>query len=102
MVQSEFATRLARAEAERQTLAESLTVAERRATEERQRAEELQQQAKTARAAAEYAKQELHDYKNKASRILQVSRLSEKPGVTWDFRVIVKMIKSSTTPLFCF
>lgn len=73
--QSEFASRLARAEAERQTLAESLTSAERRATEEKQRAEELQQQTKTARAAADYSKQELHDYKNKASRILQVSRL---------------------------
>lgn len=56
-------------------MAESLTGAERRATEERQRADELQQQAKTARAAADYAKQELNDYKNKASRILQVSRL---------------------------
>ncbi|MCJ8731026.1 hypothetical protein PDJAM_G00191390 [Pangasius djambal] len=70
-MQSEFATRLARTEAERQTLAESLTGAERRATEERQRAEELQQQAKTTRAAADYAKQELQEYKNKASRILQ-------------------------------
>ncbi|KAM9476944.1 golgin subfamily A member 5 isoform 1-T2 [Clarias gariepinus] len=70
-MQNEFAVRLARIEAERQTLAESLTGAERRATEERQRADELQQQAKTARAAADYAKQELNDYKNKASRILQ-------------------------------
>lgn len=70
-MQSEFASRLARTEAERQTLAESLTGAERRVAEEKQRAEELQQQAKTARAAADYAKQELHDYKNKASRILQ-------------------------------
>ncbi|KAF5892730.1 golgin subfamily A member 5, partial [Clarias magur] len=70
-MQSEFAVRLARMEAERQTLAESLTGAERKATEERQRADELQQQAKTARAAADYAKQELNDYKNKASRILQ-------------------------------
>lgn len=60
-------------EAERQTLAESLTNAERRVTEEKQRAEELQQQVKSARSAAEYTKQELQDYKNKASRILQVS-----------------------------
>ncbi|KAF7710805.1 hypothetical protein HF521_009677 [Silurus meridionalis] len=70
-MQSEFATRLSRTEEERQTLAESLTSAERRVAEERQKAEELQQQAKTARAAADYAKQELQDYKNKASRILQ-------------------------------
>ncbi|TSV02067.1 Golgin subfamily A member 5 [Bagarius yarrelli] len=70
-MQSEFAARLARTEAERQTLAESSKVAERKATEERQRVEELQQQVKTARAAADYAKQELQDYKNKASRILQ-------------------------------
>lgn len=56
-------------------MAESLKGAERRATEERQKAEELQQQGKTARAAADYAKQELQDYKNKASRILQVSQL---------------------------
>ncbi|KAK2853178.1 hypothetical protein Q7C36_008379 [Tachysurus vachellii] len=70
-MQSEFGTRLARTEAERQTLAESLKGSERRATEERQRAEELQQQARSARAAADYAKQELQDYKNKASRILQ-------------------------------
>ncbi|XP_027022766.2 golgin subfamily A member 5 [Tachysurus fulvidraco] len=70
-MQSEFGTRLTRTEAERQTLAESLKCAERRATEERQRAEELQQQARSSRAAADYAKQELQDYKNKASRILQ-------------------------------
>ncbi|GAA6081826.1 golgin subfamily A member 5 [Tachysurus ichikawai] len=70
-MQSEFGTRLARTEAERQTLAESLKCAERRATEERQRAEELQQQARSMRATADYAKQELQDYKNKASRILQ-------------------------------
>uniref|UniRef100_A0A8B9HK93 Golgin subfamily A member 5 n=1 Tax=Astyanax mexicanus TaxID=7994 RepID=A0A8B9HK93_ASTMX len=84
--QSEFAARLAKIEAERQTLAESLTSAERRVTEERQRAEELQQQAKSSRSAADYAKQELHDYKNKASRILQskeklISSLKESSGL---------------------
>lgn len=70
-MQSEFSARLARTEAERQTLAESLTGAERKVTEERQKAEKLVQQVKTARTAADYAKQELQDYKNKASRILQ-------------------------------
>lgn len=72
LCQNEFAARLSKVEAERQTLAESLTGVERRVTEERQRAEEFQQQAKSARVAADYAKQELQDYKNKASRILQV------------------------------
>lgn len=87
-------------------MAESLTGAERRAMEERQRAEELQQQAKAARAAADYAKQELHDYKNKASRILQVShlhhctlRLSQKPSVKWGLRVLVNYINNYTTAL---
>ncbi|XP_062851782.1 golgin subfamily A member 5 [Trichomycterus rosablanca] len=70
-MQSEFSARLARIEADRQTLAESLTSAERKAAEEKQRADEFQQQAKNARTSADYAKQELQDYKNKASRILQ-------------------------------
>lgn len=59
-------------EAERQTLAETVTAAERRAAEERIRVEDLQPQLKSAKAAAEAAKQELQDYKHKASRILQV------------------------------
>uniref|UniRef100_A0AAR2JEL8 Golgin subfamily A member 5 n=1 Tax=Pygocentrus nattereri TaxID=42514 RepID=A0AAR2JEL8_PYGNA len=85
-MQSEFAARLAKIEVERQTLAESLKSTERRVTEEKQRAEELQQQAKSARAAADYAKQELQDYKNKASRILQskeklISSLKESSGL---------------------
>lgn len=73
--QSEFAARLSRAENEKQTLAEALTGMERRLADERHRAEEQQQQAKSARTAAENAKQELQDYKHKASRILQVSHL---------------------------
>ncbi|XP_066535304.1 golgin subfamily A member 5 [Hoplias malabaricus] len=85
-MQSEFAARLTKTEAERQTLAESLTAAERRVTEEKQRLEELQQQVKSSRTAADYAKQELHDYKNKASRILQskeklISSLKESSGL---------------------
>lgn len=73
LVQSEYAGRLAKIEAERQTLAESVTAAERRVAEEKMRADGHQQQLKSAKAAAETAKQELQDYKHKASRILQVS-----------------------------
>ncbi|XP_050981414.1 golgin subfamily A member 5 [Labeo rohita] len=85
-MQSEFGARLAKVEAERQQLAESLTSAERRVTEEKQKAEDLLQQVKSARSAAEYTKQELQDYKNKASRILQskeklISSLKEGSGL---------------------
>lgn len=72
---SEYADRLGRLEAERQTLAETVMAAERRATDEKLRVDDLQQQLKSAKALAESAKQELQDYKHKASRILQV-RLS--------------------------
>ncbi|KAG5266099.1 hypothetical protein AALO_G00249780 [Alosa alosa] len=85
-MQSEFAARLSRAENEKQGLAEALTGMERRLAEERHRAEEQQQQAKSARTAAENAKQELQDYKHKASRILQskeklISSLKEGSGL---------------------
>ncbi|XP_073689905.1 golgin subfamily A member 5 [Garra rufa] len=85
-MQNEFGARLAKVEAERQQLAESLTNAERRMTEEKQKAEDLLQQLKSARSAAEYTKQELQDYKNKASRILQskeklISSLKEGSGL---------------------
>ncbi|XP_028836715.1 golgin subfamily A member 5 isoform X2 [Denticeps clupeoides] len=85
-MQSEFAARLAKVEGERQALAEALTGTDRRLAEERQRAEELQQQMKFARAAADSGKQELQDYKNKASRILQskeklISSLKEGSGL---------------------
>ncbi|KAM4625061.1 golgin subfamily A member 5 isoform 2-T2 [Polymixia lowei] len=85
-MQNEYAARLGRVEAERQTLAETVTGAERRAAEEKHRAEDLQQQMKSAKAAAETAKQELLDYKNKASRILQskeklISSLKEGSGL---------------------
>lgn len=71
-MQSEYAGRLSKVEAERQTLAETVTAAERRAAEEKLRVDDFQQQLKSAKAAAENAKQELQDYKHKASRILQV------------------------------
>lgn len=60
-------------EAERQNLAEGITVAERKYLDEKRRADELQQQVKVAKNHLESAKQELVDYKQKATRILQVS-----------------------------
>ncbi|CAL8283776.1 unnamed protein product [Lota lota] len=85
-MQSESAVRLSKVEAERQTLAETVTASERRAADERHRADDLQQQTRSARAAAELAKQELQDYKHKASRILQskeklISSLKEGSGL---------------------
>lgn len=71
-MQSEYSGRLSKLEGERQTLAETVTAAERRAAEEKLRVDDLQQQLKSAKAAAESVKQELQDYKHKASRILQV------------------------------
>uniref|UniRef100_A0A8C8JDB2 Golgin subfamily A member 5 n=1 Tax=Oncorhynchus tshawytscha TaxID=74940 RepID=A0A8C8JDB2_ONCTS len=85
-MQSEFAVRLSKVEAERQTLAEAVTGAERRASDDKHRVEDLQQQMRSARNAAETAKQELQDYKSKASRILQskeklISSLKEGSGL---------------------
>ncbi|KAM6969103.1 golgin subfamily A member 5 [Tautogolabrus adspersus] len=85
-MQSEYAGRLSKVEAERQTLAETVTAAERRAAEEKLRVDEVQQQLKSSKAAAESAKQELQDYKHKASRILQskeklISSLKEGSGL---------------------
>lgn len=59
-------------EAERQNLAESIIAAEKKQVEEKRRSEDLQQQLKAARAAAETVKLEMADYKQKATRILQV------------------------------
>lgn len=85
-MQSEYAGRLSKVEAERQTLAETVTAAERRAAEEKLKVDDVQQQLKSAKAAAESAKQELQDYKHKASRILQskeklISSLKEGSGL---------------------
>lgn len=65
-------------EAERQNLAEGITVAERKYLEEKRRADELQQQVKVTKSHLESAKQELTDYKQKATRILQVSIVLRK------------------------
>lgn len=85
-MQSEYAGRLSKVEAERQTLAETVTATERRCGEDKARVDDIQQQLKIAKAAAETAKQELQDYKHKASRILQskeklISSLKEGSGL---------------------
>nr|XP_057912990.1 golgin subfamily A member 5 isoform X2 [Doryrhamphus excisus]XP_057912991.1 golgin subfamily A member 5 isoform X2 [Doryrhamphus excisus]XP_057912993.1 golgin subfamily A member 5 isoform X2 [Doryrhamphus excisus]XP_057912994.1 golgin subfamily A member 5 isoform X2 [Doryrhamphus excisus] len=85
-MQSDFSSRLSRLESERQTLAEAVTAAEKRLAEEKLRADSLHQQLRSAKAAADTAKQDLHDYKHKASRILQskeklISSLKEGSGL---------------------
>ncbi|NWR54049.1 GOGA5 protein, partial [Bucorvus abyssinicus] len=85
-MQNEFAARLSKLEAERQSLAEGLTVAERKYLDEKRRADELQQQVKVTKNHLESAKQELTDYKQKATRILQskeklINSLKEGSGI---------------------
>ncbi|KFQ89332.1 Golgin subfamily A member 5, partial [Phoenicopterus ruber ruber] len=85
-MQNEFATRLSKMEAERQNLAEGITVAERKYLDEKRRADELQQQVKVTKTHLESAKQELTDYKQKATRILQskeklINSLKEGSGI---------------------
>ncbi|KAM6075564.1 golgin subfamily A member 5 isoform 1-T1 [Chlamydotis macqueenii] len=85
-MQNEFAARLSKMEAERQNLAEGITVAERKYLDEKRRADELQQQIKVTKNHLESAKQELTDYKQKATRILQskeklINSLKEGSGI---------------------
>ncbi|KFV74866.1 Golgin subfamily A member 5 [Struthio camelus australis] len=85
-MQNEFAARLSKMEAERQKLAEGITVAERKYLDEKRRADELQQQVKITKNHLETAKQELTDYKQKATRILQskeklINSLKEGSGI---------------------
>ena len=54
-------------------MAEAVTLAERKYADEKKRVDELQQQVKTLKSNVESSKQELIDYKQKATRILQVS-----------------------------
>ncbi|XP_023111737.2 golgin subfamily A member 5 isoform X1 [Felis catus] len=70
-MQNEFAARLNDMEAERQNLAEAVTLAERKYSDEKRRVDELQQQVKVFKSNLESSKQELIDYKQKATRILQ-------------------------------
>ncbi|XP_053124569.1 golgin subfamily A member 5 [Hemicordylus capensis] len=85
-MQNEFAARLGKMEAERQNLAEAVTTAERKYVEEKRKADESQQQVKVAKTNLETAKQELVDYKQKATRILQskeklINSLKEGSGI---------------------
>ncbi|NXC24095.1 GOGA5 protein, partial [Campylorhamphus procurvoides] len=85
-MQNEFAARLSKMEAERQNLAEGITVAEKKYLDEKRRADELQQQVKVTKSHLESAKQELTDYKQKATRILQskeklINSLKEGSGI---------------------
>ncbi|XP_047650935.1 golgin subfamily A member 5 isoform X3 [Phacochoerus africanus] len=70
-MQSEFAARLNKMEVERLNLAEAVTLAERKYSDEKKRVDELQQQVKTLKSNVDSSKQELIDYKQKATRILQ-------------------------------
>lgn len=70
-MQSEFAARLNKMEVERQNLAEAVTLAERKYSDEKKRVDEMQQQVKMYKSNLESSKQELIDYKQKATRILQ-------------------------------
>ncbi|XP_035869300.1 golgin subfamily A member 5 isoform X2 [Phyllostomus discolor] len=70
-MQSEFAARLNKVEVERQSLAEAVTLAERKHSDEKKKVDELQQQVKMHKTSLESSKQELIDYKQKATRILQ-------------------------------
>ncbi|XP_006268862.1 golgin subfamily A member 5 [Alligator mississippiensis] len=85
-MQNEFAARLSRMEVERQNLAEAVTAAEKKYLDEKRRADDLQQQVKVAKNNLESAKQELVDYKQKATRILQskeklINSLKEGSGI---------------------
>ncbi|XP_046561935.1 golgin subfamily A member 5-like isoform X1 [Haliotis rubra] len=85
--QQEAAGRQSRLEQEQQTMAEALTAAERKLTEERGKVTGIANQLKTAKLGVDSARQELTDYKEKASRILQskerlISSLREGSGVT--------------------
>ncbi|XP_069772322.1 golgin subfamily A member 5 [Narcine bancroftii] len=85
-MQSEFVARLNKTECERQSLAEALTASERRVIEEKRKADVQQQQLKLAKTSLDSAKQELMDYKQKATRILQskeklINSLKEGSGI---------------------
>ncbi|XP_038631100.1 golgin subfamily A member 5 [Scyliorhinus canicula] len=85
-MQNEFAARLSKVEYERQSLAEALTASEKKALEEKKRADDQQQQLKVAKTSLDLTKQELMDYKQKATRILQskeklINSLKEGSGI---------------------
>lgn len=69
--QQEFCERQSRLEEEQRSLAEALTTSERKYNEEKTRVSEISIQMKTHKSNSDSAKQELSDYKDKATRILQ-------------------------------
>lgn len=87
-------------EMERQNLAEAVTLAERKYSDEKKRTDELQQQVKLHKLNWESSKQELIDYKQKATRILQVSmkyplsdvKMCWLPDTVANFVAIVKWL----------
>ncbi|XP_072285028.1 golgin subfamily A member 5 [Pyxicephalus adspersus] len=85
-MQNEFSARLSKMEAERQNLVDSVVAAEKKHMEEKRKCDDMQHQLKVAKAAAESVKQEMVDYKQKATRILQskeklISSLKEGSGL---------------------
>ncbi|OWF43826.1 golgin subfamily A member 5-like isoform X2 [Mizuhopecten yessoensis] len=69
--QQEASDRQGRLEVEQRSLAEALTTSERRFNEEKAKVSEISIQMKTLKSNADLAKQELTEYKEKATRILQ-------------------------------
>ncbi|KAM8921681.1 golgin subfamily A member 5 [Pelodytes ibericus] len=85
-MQNEFAERLSKMEVERQSLAEAVVLAEKKHMEEKRKGDDLQQQLKVVKSGLESAKQEMADYKQKATRILQskeklINSLKEGSGI---------------------
>ncbi|MEE6494373.1 hypothetical protein FKM82_017118 [Ascaphus truei] len=85
-MQNEFASRLSKMEVERQSLAEAVVAAEKKQMEEKRKSEDFQQQLKAAKGGVESVKQEMMDYKQKATRILQskeklINSLKEGSGI---------------------
>ncbi|XP_038073252.1 golgin subfamily A member 5-like [Patiria miniata] len=69
--QVEFMERQGKLESEQQNLAEALTSSQKKYHEEKSNSHQLAQQLKTAKSHLETAKEDLSDYKQKATRILQ-------------------------------
>lgn len=71
LYQKEASERQSRMEQELKSLADALTAAERKISEEKAKAAEANGQLKTVKAVLESTRQEMAEYKEKASRILQ-------------------------------
>ncbi|XP_071961984.1 golgin subfamily A member 5-like [Antedon mediterranea] len=71
MAQNEFIQRQGKLEDEQKSLAESYALAQKKYIDEKARANELLSQTRTLKSNMDSAKQELADYKLKATRILQ-------------------------------